>query len=319
MNPHFRNRFHLELEQLPVNIKRPLWTVLIPTYNCANYLEETLQSILQQDPGPEKMEIIVIDDYSTKDRPEKVVNEVGKGRVLFIRQKENVGKVRNYETGLKLSSGKYIHQLHGDDKVRDGFYCEMERIFSFCPEAGAAFCRTIYIDSQSRWTGITGMIQESEGIIANMVDLLYTEQHIQTPSMVVKREVYENLGGFDRRLNCMEDWEMWTRISNYYPIAYSNNVLAEYRSHENNATNLTFNDGSALHTNQQVLNIIDLYINKQTKKNNTYIRNKKQSEFLLLSLKKHGQNMSSLDKNKLRLQILKLNPSLRKIYQLLFR
>ena len=43
------------------------------------------------------MEIIVVDDHSTKDDPEAVVNEYGQGRVQFIRQEKNVGKVKNYE------------------------------------------------------------------------------------------------------------------------------------------------------------------------------------------------------------------------------
>ena len=107
-------------------MKRPLWTVIIPTYNCANYLKETLASVLEQDPGEASMEIIVVDDHSTKDDPEAVVKEFGKGRVKFIRQEKNIGKVKNYETGLKASRGRYIHQLHGDDLVYDGFYKEIE-------------------------------------------------------------------------------------------------------------------------------------------------------------------------------------------------
>ena len=114
-------------------MKRPLWTVIIPTYNCANYLKETLASVLEQDPGEASMEIIVVDDHSTKDDPEAVVKEFGKGRVKFIRQEKNVGKVKNYETGLTISKGIYIHQLHGDDKVLPGFYKEMEAIFNESP------------------------------------------------------------------------------------------------------------------------------------------------------------------------------------------
>ena len=204
-----KSSHNLILPIVKSGIQRPLWTVVIPTYNCANYLKETLASVLAQDPGKAFMEIIVVDDHSTKDDPEAVAKEYGQGPVKFIRQEKNVGKVKNYEAGLRASRGRYIHQLHGDDLVYDGFYKEIEVLFNANPRAGAAFCRTNYIDYGGRITGVTGMIQDNEGIVPDMLEKLYTQQYIQTPSMVVKREVYESIGCFDRRLNCMEDWEMW--------------------------------------------------------------------------------------------------------------
>jgi glycosyltransferase involved in cell wall biosynthesis len=53
-------------------IVRPRWSVMIPTHNCARYLRETLTSVLAQDPGPDVMQIEVVDDHSTKDDPEQV-------------------------------------------------------------------------------------------------------------------------------------------------------------------------------------------------------------------------------------------------------
>ena len=71
---------------------RPLWSVMIPTYECAGYLRETLASVLAQDPGRERMQIEVVDDASS-DGPEAVVEELGGGRVGFYRQSRNVGHV----------------------------------------------------------------------------------------------------------------------------------------------------------------------------------------------------------------------------------
>jgi hypothetical protein len=65
---------------------------------------------------------------------------------------------------------------------------------------------------------------------------LATEQRIMTPSIVVRRGVYESLGGFDRRLKCSEDWEMWVRIAAAYPIWYEPEPLALYRMHEKSNT-----------------------------------------------------------------------------------
>ena len=307
---------YLKLTPLALNIKCPLWSVLIPTHNCAHYLRGTLASILAQDPGEEVMEIIIVDDYSTKDDPEAVVKEFGQGRVQFIRQEKNVGKVKNYETGLTISKGTYIHQLHGDDKVLPGFYKEMEAIFNESLNAGAAFCRTNYIDSQSRITGVTGMIQDNEGIVPDILEKLYTQQYIQTPSMVVKREVYETIGCFDRRLNCMEDWEMWIRIANNYPIAASNKVLAAYRSHHDNATQLTFKDGTALKTHQLIYDIVDGYIVPVIKQKFSKIRNQRQAAFWLLSYEVSRAHLTTKQKWYFIVKILKLDFSLKNSYRL---
>jgi len=115
---------------VPDGTCRPLWSVMIPTYNCASYLRETLASVLAQDPGSEVMQIEVIDDYSTKDAPAAVVEELGRGRVSFYRQKENVGYIRNFDTCLERSHGKLIHILHGDDYVREGFYRKLHKPLS---------------------------------------------------------------------------------------------------------------------------------------------------------------------------------------------
>jgi hypothetical protein len=57
-----------------------------------------------------------------------------------------------------------------------------------------------------------------------------------TPSIVVRRAVYEYLGGFDTRLICSEDWEMWVRIAARYPIWYEVEPLAVYRMHAHSNT-----------------------------------------------------------------------------------
>ena len=67
---------------------RPLWSVMIPTYNCAGYLRETLACVLAQDPGPDQMQIEVVDDCSTDD-PQAIVDELAPDRVSFHRQPEN--------------------------------------------------------------------------------------------------------------------------------------------------------------------------------------------------------------------------------------
>jgi glycosyltransferase involved in cell wall biosynthesis len=205
---------------------------MIPAFNCAGYLRETLQSVLVQDPGPEQMQIEVVDDCSTDDDPEAVVRDVGRGRVCFYRQESNVGHVRNFETCLLRARGELIHLLHGDDRVRPGFYTTLERPFGERPDIGAAFCRHICMDTDAHWLWLGPLLRDEPGVLEGALIRIASRQPVMTPTVVVRRVVYERLGGFDRRMSyCGEDWEMWVRIAANYPVWYEPQPLAEYRRH----------------------------------------------------------------------------------------
>jgi glycosyltransferase involved in cell wall biosynthesis len=239
---------------------RPLWSVLIPTFNCARFLGETLDSVLEQDPGPEQMEIIVVDDHSDQDDPAEVVERKGGSRVRFIRQKQNVGKVRNYETGLVESRGRLIHQLHGDDRVKPGFYAAMEHAFERFPDAGAFFCESLYITETGAVIGRTGIERSATGLLDDWLKKIVVAQRIQTPSIVMRREVYESVGGFDRRLDMSEDWEMWIRVANSYPVGFLSQPLAEYRMSPSNNSTRAMLAGTRAAALRSVMRIVDEYL-----------------------------------------------------------
>jgi GT2 family glycosyltransferase len=209
---------------------------MIPTFNCADYLRETLGGVLAQDPGTDLMQIEIVDDHSTKDDPESVVKELGGSRVEFFRQPQNTGLSRNFNTCLERARGHFVHLLHGDDGVLPGFYENMQRALSRHPKAGAAFCRHHHIDETGRRFEMSRLEQSSEGIIPNWLSRIALGQRVQTPCMTVRREVYEALGGFDGRLSYGEDWEMWVRIAASYPVVYVPEPLAQYRVHSVSST-----------------------------------------------------------------------------------
>ncbi len=212
---------------------RPFWSVMIPTYDCADYLRETLASVLAQDPGPDVMQIEVVDDESTRDDPEAVVSEVGRGRVDFFRQPRNVGHVRNFNTCIERARGRVVHLLHGDDLVEDGFYAALGPPLSEHPDIGAAFCRVWVIDGGGDRVHLKPLAQPRSGVLQESLRVVAVEQPIQTPSIVVRRSVYEAVGGFDRRFErCGEDLEMWIRIAAHYPLWYEAQALALYRYQE---------------------------------------------------------------------------------------
>lgn len=244
---------------LPIaeEIPRPLWSVMIPTYNCTNYLRQTLESVLVQDPGPDIMQIEVVDDCSDLDDPEEMVQEIGQGRVKFYRQPRNLGYLKNFETCLQRSRGKLIHLLHGDDCVLTGFYNKMQAAFEERSEIGAAFCRHIYIDEEGHWQAVSPLEASQSGVLSNWLERIASQNLIQPPSLVVKREVYEKLGGFDQRICCAsEDWEMAARIAAYYPVWYEVEPLAAYRVQTQSLTNRCIQTGKNVKDYRRVINII---------------------------------------------------------------
>lgn len=220
---------------VPEGTPRPLWSVVIPTFNCARYLRETLAGVLAQDPGADAMQIEVIDDHSSDD-PAAVVAEAGGGRVEFFRQPRNLGHTRNFHTALTRARGHLIHLLHGDDVVLPGFYERLQAGFAARPDIGAAFCRHYFIDETGKRTGISEPEQNASGVLADGLERLALEQRIMTPSIVVRRRAYEILGAFDDRLVCAEDWEMWVRVAAHFPVWYEPQPLAAYRMHADSNT-----------------------------------------------------------------------------------
>jgi GT2 family glycosyltransferase len=239
---------------------RPTWSVMIPTYNCAATLGETLRSVLEQDLGPNQMQIEVVDDSSDRDDPEAIVREVGGGRVTFFRQTENVGHVRNFESCLQRSRGQYVHLLHGDDFVLAGFYDALQKGFESDPSVGAAFCRWMIVDEGGAVQTIAEPRQDHAGELVDALAHLAGEQHIVTPSIAVRRDVYELLGGFDERLHCAEDWEMWIRIAAQFKVWYEPAVLAAYRRHPQSNTGRHHRLAEELRYTATVIDMVESYL-----------------------------------------------------------
>ncbi len=233
------------IEPLPQGTVRPFWSVMIPIYNAPeHYLRETLQSVLSQDPGPGEMQIEVVDNCSTEGDPERLVREIGGGRVKFHRHAENLGMVGNFNSCIRRASGHWVHILHGDDTVRPGFYERLRQGIDEHPEVGAAACRVIYIDEDGHWTAVSDLEARKPGILdEGFAVRQLLDQRIQFACIAVRRSVYEEIGGFlSVFFHCL-DWDMWKRISLYAPIFYDPQPLACYRVHAGADSSRLFRTG----------------------------------------------------------------------------
>ena len=278
------------IKVLPITdpaITRPLWSVMIPTYNCSGYLKETIESVIMQDRGVENMEIWVVDDCSTIN-PEDMVKQLGKGRINFYRQEQNVGQLNNFNTCLNLACGKIIHLLHGDDFIHNGFYAKIESPLMADENIGAAFTGNNIVDTNSNVTLVSDLLSNEPGVLHNFLSLITRKQLIQTPSIVVKREVYEKLGGFSRDLSWLEDWEMWIRIACHYKFYYEPATLASYRLHRASNTEDSIQTGRFVKDALACIIVYSGYLNLP----------KKSKQEIINAAKQHYLNYSKTESRK---------------------
>jgi glycosyltransferase involved in cell wall biosynthesis len=246
--------------------QRPLFSVMIPSYNCIAYLEATIKSVLIQDQGPQKMQITVVDDCSRDGDVKKLVEEVGQGRVQFFQQPQNRGSLRNFETCLNEANGHYVHLLHGDDLVKPGFYSEIEALFTAFPATGAAITNYNWINENWEESTPNGPLLREPGILNNWLYKIASRQMVQPPAVVVKRSVYEKLGGFFA-VHYGEDWEMWVRIAAHYAVAYSPKCLATYRGgHSTNISSQSVLSGQNITDLKKVISIVQDYLPPEKKR-----------------------------------------------------
>ena len=218
---------------------------MIPTYNCAHYLREAIQSVLRQDLGSHQMQIEVVDDCSNRDDPAAVVAEFGQGRVKFFRQPSNLGATGNFNSCLRRSRGRLVHLLHGDDFVLPDYYRKVGMAFEQHQGVSIVASRCFVVD---RTGSIERLSQRYPSLEAPTTDgrPLCANNELYTPGVAVRRKAYEELGGFHSELVHTADWEMWLRLFFRTGGLAINAPLSSYRVHDSNDTSKLAQTGENL-------------------------------------------------------------------------
>lgn len=245
----------------PLDNLRPLWSIMIPTFNCAKYLRQTIQSVLAQDQGPMQMQIEVVDDCSTLDDPAAVVKEVGKGRVQFYRQTKNVGATHNFNTCIERSRGHLIHILHGDDWVESNFYEEFKSMSEMHQGASLLASRFYYVDECGIKTGISPRLPLYEQAISHDSTVFSEGPVIHFVGVVMKRQFFEDHGGFNPYLIHAADWEMWVRAIRDGGVIMSPKVLGNYRVFTGNDTGRLMRSAENLNDRQRCIDLLSAQYN----------------------------------------------------------
>lgn len=210
----------------------PQISVVIPTFNRAALIGETIDSVLAQ--TFQDFEIIVVDDGSTDNTATVIANYGSSVKYLY---QENAGQAAARNAGIRAAQGQYVALLDSDDLWLP---LKLERQVSCLLSSGG--CSWVYCDADrfvGHGEGAVGRRHRSSraggGWIAQQ---LLLESSIASPTPVVHRSVFAQVGLFEesKLLRNREDWDMWLRIAAQYPVAYVPIVLARYRIHSARAT-----------------------------------------------------------------------------------
>lgn len=199
-------------------------SIVIPLYNKEHYIKDTIKSVIDQ--SFSDWEAIIIDDGST-DASAQIVQSIYDSRIKLYRQ-NNLGVSRARNRGIELATGKYIAFLDADDQWMPNYLKIMELLTKKYP-SHSVFCAAHnghYIHSLP------------DGV--SIIDDHCTYPYIYwTGCMLIKKDIFNEIGGFREGIQRGEDRDMWLRISCKYSTVYINEELAYHPYKTENNLNLT--------------------------------------------------------------------------------
>jgi|GEM_PF-1804695 len=213
---------------------KPILTVAIPTRNRPEYLRQSLNSVLNQDFQDKR--IIVIDnapDIDVKD----LVDELGKGKVGYVKFDENLGIIGGWNRAVEACDTKYLSIFHDDDVMLPGFLTKSIKALEEHPTAMMSYTQANKVDPELKHLSIWSDLYPNEGLIRGQDYLLYSIENgccvTIAPTVVIRRSVFDKVGKFTDEL-CYNsfDFNMWIKIASEFDLVFTKEILVNYRLHE---------------------------------------------------------------------------------------
>lgn len=208
-------------------------SVVIPTFNRMHTINRAISSVLFQ--TYYDFELIVVDDGSD-DGTEQIVEKSNDSRLRYIKHSSNEGGSAARNTGIRLAKGKYIAFLDDDDEWLPTKLSKQVSLLSKSP----ASIGVVYTGFRV-FTDIGKPVKTiSPAFQGYILDKLIRRNCVGTTSTVlVKKEVFKKVGGFDEKLPSMQDWDMWLRIGKNYEFKYISEPLVNYYTSTKSLTKST--------------------------------------------------------------------------------
>ena len=202
----------------------PKVSVVIPTYNRANLITKTIESVLAQ--TFRDFEIIVIDDGST----DNTMEIVSTFPVKYVKQQnQGPGAARN--KGIELSTGEYVAFLDSDDVFFKDTLAKNVAILDSHPKVGISYGQAYATDEKGNILDIEPISKKScirQGW-EELGNYLRTGYHVTMSTVLVRRSCLEEVGGFKAAFRSgSEDLDLWIRLAKKCEVAYIAEPLAKW-------------------------------------------------------------------------------------------
>jgi glycosyltransferase involved in cell wall biosynthesis len=203
--------------------------VQIPCLNEEESLPETLRAIPRQIAGIDRVEVLIIDDGSTDHTPRAVKPYLADPRVRYFRC-DRLGQPRAKNLGAGLGRGELIAYLDADDAWRPTKLEKQLAPLRDKPEVGVCFCRRSLIDEQGN--PLPG--QDRPAPRGRVLPDIFLRNFVCFSSVVVRRQVFDHVGGFDPEWDLSIDYDLWLRAARHTEFDFVDEELVLYRTGHGN-------------------------------------------------------------------------------------
>jgi len=211
-------------------------SVITPSYNQADFIKETLQSVAHQGFDGE-LEHIVIDGGSTDGTIDILKNH--SPRLKWISEKDN-GQADAINKGVKLATGNLIGWLNSDDVYIEGALQQVCDFFNKNPNIKWAYgkCKIVDANGKEIWKSIT--TYKNLNLKKFSYNSLLRENYISQPAVFFRKEIFTELGPLNPGLNYAMDYDLWLRFGKKYPAGVIPEYLACFRRHQTSKSDTGF-------------------------------------------------------------------------------